>query len=164
MIPNALRRWFVVHFVADYAFAIPLFIAPVWTLELLGWQGADPIATRMVAAALAGVGGESLLGRNGGVEYYLAMLNLKVIWSSVVIAGQIIALALQAQIDGKVSTDDIDPVISELNSGLGQAREKAAAAAEAASDSWGVLQDGAKSAASSLRDSLAEAKSRLEQG
>ncbi len=80
------------------------------------------------------------------------------------IAGQIIALALQAQIDGKVSTDDVDPVISELNSGLGQAREKAAAAAEAASDTWGTLQDGARSAASTLRDSLAEAKSRLEQG
>ena len=80
------------------------------------------------------------------------------------IGAQIAALALQSQIDEKVSTDDVDPMIGELNASLGRAREEAQAAAAAATDSWATLQDGAKSAADTLRASLAEATERIEQG
>jgi hypothetical protein len=79
-------------------------------------------------------------------------------------ATQIAALALQAQIDEKVSADDVDPVIAELNTGLGQARERAQAAQAAASESWATLQDGAQSAADTMRASVAAARSRLQQG
>ena len=82
MVPNSLRRWFVVHFFADLAFAIPLFLAPEFTLGLLGWECVDPVATRLVAAALFGIGIESLIGRNADRESFLTMLNLKVIWSA----------------------------------------------------------------------------------
>ena len=88
MVPSRLRLWFVIHFVADVLFALPLLVAPRATLELFGWRhGVDPITTRMVAAALFGIGIESLLGRNNGVEGYRTMLNLKIVWSQACIVG-----------------------------------------------------------------------------
>jgi hypothetical protein len=81
MVPESLKRWFVVHFIADVVFALPLFVAPVWFLTLLGWTHVDPLATRLVAAALFGIGIQSYLGRNESREAFLGMLNLKVIWS-----------------------------------------------------------------------------------
>jgi hypothetical protein len=88
-VPKALRNWFVVHFVVDIMFAIPLMIVPVFTLEHLGWTSTDPIVTRLVAAALFAIGIESLLSRNAGIETFQRMLNLKIIWS----AGAIIGIA-----------------------------------------------------------------------
>lgn len=81
MVPPALRRWFVVHFWADIVFAIPLFLAPEATLGALGWPCVDPLATRLVAAALFGIGIESLLGRDASLDAFRQMLRLKVIWS-----------------------------------------------------------------------------------
>jgi hypothetical protein len=91
-VPGSLRKWFVFHFVADYVFAIPLFIAPVWFLELFGWPCVDPIAARLVAAALFGIGGESLLGRNGDLDSFRTMLRMKVIWSATATVGIGIAM------------------------------------------------------------------------
>ena len=80
-VPDRLRFWFVVHFAIDYLFAIPLLLAPEFTLELIGWTTVDPLTSRLVGAALLGIGGESLLGRYGSADVYRAMLNLKIIWS-----------------------------------------------------------------------------------
>ena len=82
MVPVWLRRWFVVHFVADWIFALPLFVAPRAFLGLLGWTEVDPVSARLVAAAHFGIGTESLLNRNGTVESFRSMLNLKIIWSA----------------------------------------------------------------------------------
>jgi hypothetical protein len=87
MVPKNLRTWFVIHFIADYLFGIPLLLAPVWTLTLVGWSHVDPATTRLVGAALLGIGGESLLGRNASLETFKAMLNLKIIWSLTAIFG-----------------------------------------------------------------------------
>lgn len=87
MVPGSLRRWFVVHFAADITFALPLFLAPQWTLTLLGWRTVDPIATRLVAAALFGIGIQSLLGRGEDAATFRALLNLKIIWSSAATVG-----------------------------------------------------------------------------
>lgn len=81
-VPNGLRTWFVIHFVADVLFGIPLLFFPRWLLPLLGWNTYDPITTRLVGAALMGIGIESLLGRNADADTFRAMLNLKVIWAS----------------------------------------------------------------------------------
>ncbi|MBW1642649.1 MAG: hypothetical protein JRI53_08725 [Deltaproteobacteria bacterium] len=81
MVPKGLRFWFVVHFMLDVSFAIPLLLFPRETLQFFGWTQIDPLATRLVGAALMGIGVESLLGRNATVEAFRAMLNLKVIWS-----------------------------------------------------------------------------------
>ena len=86
-IPQALKNWFVAHFVIDLLFAIPLMVAPVFTLELFGWKPVDPIATRLVAAALFGIGIESYLGRNAGREAFQRFINQKVIWSSAAMLG-----------------------------------------------------------------------------
>jgi hypothetical protein len=86
-VPQALRNWFVVHFVADWLFAIPLFVAPNAFLRLLGWQQVDPISARIVAAALVGIGTQSLIGRNEHVIAFRAMLNLKVLWSATATLG-----------------------------------------------------------------------------
>ena len=86
-VPSALKKWFVLHFVADIIFAIPLFIIPVQFLTALGWQSIDPVTTRMVAAALFGIGGESLLARNASVDSYNTMLSLKIIWSAFAVIG-----------------------------------------------------------------------------
>jgi hypothetical protein len=96
-VPAALRTWFGVHFVADVAFAIPLMLAPEFTLRLFGWQTIDPIATRIVAAALFAIGIESWLGRNAGIQAYRNMLNLKIIWSAAVVLGAGASLLAGAQ-------------------------------------------------------------------
>ena len=86
-IPNSLRRWFVVHFAVDMLFAVPMMAAPVWLLGLFGWTEIDPFMTRLAAAALFGIGIESLLGRNAGAESYRSLLTLKIIWSFGAVVG-----------------------------------------------------------------------------
>ena len=90
--PKALKTWFVIHFAVDVTFAIPLMIIPELFLTLMGWIIVDPIATRIVAAALFGIGIESLLGRNGSLESFKGMLNLKIIWSFATIVGIAISM------------------------------------------------------------------------
>lgn len=92
MVPSALRTWFVVHFVADILFAIPLLVAPVAFLQAFGWQAVDPISARLVGAALVGIGVESLLGRNKSAEAYLTMLRLKILWSGTATLGILVSM------------------------------------------------------------------------
>ena len=80
-VPRALRRWFVVHGVADWMFAVPLFLFPDDFLRALGWTVVDPMAARGVAAALVGIGTQSLLSRNSTAPVYREMLSLKILWS-----------------------------------------------------------------------------------
>jgi hypothetical protein len=87
MVPANLRRWFVFHFVVDVVIAIPLLLFPEAVLTQLGWESVDPFASRLVGAALMGIGVESYLGRNAGVEVFRGMLNLKIIWSLSAIFG-----------------------------------------------------------------------------
>lgn len=92
MVPPALRTWFVVHFLADLLFAIPLLLAPQALLELLGWPAIDPISARLVGAALMGIGVQSLLGRGESAEVFRAMLNLKIIWSGTASVGILVSM------------------------------------------------------------------------
>ncbi len=92
MVPPALRTWFVVHFVADLIFAIPLLLAPELFLGLLGWPAVDPISARLVGAALMGIGVQSLLGRKEDLQVFRAMLNLKIIWSGTASIGILVSM------------------------------------------------------------------------
>ncbi len=85
--PAALTKWFVVHFAADIAFAVPLLLAPEIFLGALGWPAVDPFAARLVAAALFGIGIESLMSRNAAPRTFLTMLRLKIIWSTAAVVG-----------------------------------------------------------------------------
>jgi hypothetical protein len=86
---------FVVHCIVDLIAAVPLFLAPRQMLGLFGWSEVDPIATRLVAAALFGIGIESYLGRNANRQSFREMLNLKVIWSGTAASG-----TLWSQLEG----------------------------------------------------------------
>ena len=85
--PRALSVWFLIHFVADVAFALPLMVVPSWFLTLLGWRSVDPVSSRLVAAALFAIGIESLLMRRAPLDRFPAILSLKIIWSAAAIIG-----------------------------------------------------------------------------
>ena len=91
-ISNSLRTWFVIHCIVDVMFAIPMLVVPVAFLSLFGWTTIDPFMTRLVAAALMGIGLESYLGRNAGVEAFQGMLNLKIIWSAFAVLGLLVSV------------------------------------------------------------------------
>ena len=94
VVSEGLRKWFVLHFVADLVFAVPLLVAPRAFLGALGWTCVDPISARLVGAALAAIGIESVLVRGEGPRVFRAMLTLKVIWSACATVG-ILASQLQ---------------------------------------------------------------------
>jgi hypothetical protein len=92
MVTPALRAWFVVHFVIDVLFAVPLLVAPEWFGGMIGWPRIDPLTARLVGAALLAIGVESWLGRNAGLDAYRAMLTLKVIWAWSAVAGIVVTM------------------------------------------------------------------------
>lgn len=73
--------WFLAHGIVDVLFAIPLLVAPVGFLEWLGWAAVDAFTARVVAAALVGIGVESLLSFRTEFMAVKAMLNLKIAWA-----------------------------------------------------------------------------------
>ncbi|HDN05314.1 MAG TPA: hypothetical protein ENF27_05185 [Chloroflexi bacterium] len=90
IIPTGLKTWFVIHFVADMLFAIPLIFFPEVIMPWFGWGAIDPVMPRLVGAALLGIGGESLFSRNASRDAFKSLLRLKIIWAS----GAILALGL----------------------------------------------------------------------
>jgi hypothetical protein len=91
-VPRTLRTWFLVHAAVDVVLAAPLLFAPELTLARLGWTAVDPIATRLVGAALLAIGAQSYFGRDAGSDVYRAMLRLKVIWSFAAAAGLFVGI------------------------------------------------------------------------
>jgi hypothetical protein len=79
-------------------------------------------------------------------------------------AGWIAILALQAQVDEKVSADEVDPTIGKLNDQLGAARAKLEESSAAASESWATLQNGVRNSFETLRTSVHDATDRLKKG
>ncbi|HEY4187004.1 MAG TPA: hypothetical protein VGP07_18145 [Polyangia bacterium] len=92
-VPASLRTWFAVHALIDVVCGVPLLLFPELVLPRLGWTAVDPVTTRLVGAALLGIGVQSWRGRNDGVEAFRAMLGLKVVWSATAIVGLSIAIA-----------------------------------------------------------------------
>jgi len=91
-VPPALRAWFMAHFIADYVFAVPLFLAPRPFLAALGWPEIDTLSARLVAAALFAIGGMSLVGKSEGPETFRTMLRLKIVWASAGIIAILLSL------------------------------------------------------------------------
>ncbi len=92
-VPTILRVLFMVHFLVDILFAVPLFIIPVKFLEFAGWTTVDPVTARLVAAALFGIGVESLIGSRGTNDSFISMLNLKIVWSFFAVCGLFVSIA-----------------------------------------------------------------------
>ena len=89
-LPQGLRTWFLIHFAVDMLIGIPLLFFPNLIMPWFGWGQVDPITSRLVGAALLGIGGESLLSRNASIEVFKALLSLKIIWA----VGAITAIGL----------------------------------------------------------------------
>lgn len=90
--------WFLVHGIVDLIIAVPLLIVPVAFLEWLGWTGIDPITARIVAAALIGIGVESILSFRSEFYAIKAMLNLKILWALAAIIGVLWSALAEAAI------------------------------------------------------------------
>jgi len=99
-VPRGLRLWFLIHFVVDAIVAIPLLLLPVVTLHLLGWITVDALVVRLAGAAFLAIGIESFISRNSSREVYIAMLNLKIIWSSAATIGIGISMGNGAPVVG----------------------------------------------------------------
>ena len=80
-ISQGLRTWFMIHFIVDVIFAIPLIFFPAWLLGLFGYSETQFITSRLLGAGLLGIGGASYLTYKKSKESYHTLLNLKIIWS-----------------------------------------------------------------------------------
>ena len=76
-------------------------------------------------------------------------------------AGRISLMEVQAQLDEKISADELDPAFEDLNTKLADARTRLKQASEAGEDSWKTLQNGASESFSTLGQSINQAVDRL---
>jgi len=88
-IPKSLRTWFLIHFIIDLIFGIPLLFFPETTLSLFGIKTLETVTPRLVGAALIGIGGTSYFTKK---KDFSIMLTLKIIWSLSAILGLLLAL------------------------------------------------------------------------
>ena len=91
-IPASLRHWFIAHALIDVACGLPLLLCPELLLPRVGWTAVDPVMTRLVGAALLGIGAQAWRSRDAGVDVYRALLGLNVVWSAMVIIGMALAI------------------------------------------------------------------------
>jgi hypothetical protein len=92
MVQPLLRKLFLLHFILDYIVAVPLMFAPQRTMLLLGWDAPESVATRLVAAALMGIGGISLIAYKADAETYRHMLTMKLLWSGTAVLGLVLSI------------------------------------------------------------------------
>ena len=69
-VPSSLRTWFLIHFIVDYLFGIPLLFFPKAFLRFCGLPVNDLLPLRLVGAALLAIGGVSYLNNKSGFETY----------------------------------------------------------------------------------------------
>ena len=91
-IPKSLQIWFIIHFIVDVIFAIPLIFFPIWILDLFGLPASESVMARLVGAALIGIGGASLFSYKKTKESYDILLTLKLLWSSAAVIGLLLAV------------------------------------------------------------------------
>ena len=92
LIPKSLRIWFIIHFIIDTIFAIPLIFFPGWILGLFDLPSSEGVMARLVGAALIGIGGASFFSYKGTKDNYDILLTLKLLWSSTAVFGLILAV------------------------------------------------------------------------
>lgn len=80
-----------------------------------------------------------------------------------VMKANISLIRMERLLGAKVSTEDVDPGILELNEQLGVARDEYERMAAAAEESWSSLHAGSTDALATLRRSVEEAAARVQQ-
>lgn len=91
-IPKGLRHWFIIHFIVDMLFAVPLILFPTWLLSILGFETTNLLLARLVGATLVGIGGTSFIMHKKDISAYLTMLQLKLLWSGTAIIAIMLSL------------------------------------------------------------------------
>lgn len=89
---SSLRTWFIIHFIVDFIFGVPLLLFPAETLSLFGFEAAELLTARLVGAAFLAIGGVSFLVRNENEAVFRSLLRLKVIWSLSAIVGILLTI------------------------------------------------------------------------
>ncbi len=79
-------------------------------------------------------------------------------------AGWIAILVLQAQVDEKISSSDVDPTLRELNQRIAAARTQLEKSSAATSESWATLQGGVRDGFEKLRTSVNQAAEQITKG
>ncbi len=103
--------------------------------------------------------------RIAALERHVRTLTQTVQANQVDLAASWIAiLALQAQVDEKVSSSDVDPTLGELNQQLAAARKQLEQSSAAASETWATLQGGVRDAFETLRASVNQSAERIKRG
>jgi uncharacterized membrane protein HdeD (DUF308 family) len=120
-----------------------------WALMSLGVLGGDTLAAAQeqrleVVESRVRAGIEALQETRVALAVHTAMI-----------------LALDNELRKKVSSEEVDPAIRDLNTRLGEAREKMEQVKEASYEAWEAGQQEAERAFDSLQESVAEAAERL---
>ena len=120
-----------------------------WALMSLGVLGGDTLAAAQelrleVLESRVRAGIEALQETQVALAVHTAMI-----------------LALDNELRKKVSSEEVDPAIRDLNTRLGEAREKMEQVKEASYEAWEAGQQEAERVFDSLQESVAEAAERL---
>lgn len=100
--------------------------------------------------------------RIAALERHIRLLTETVQANQVDLAESRIAiLALQAQVDEKISASDVDPTIVKLNQELASAREQLKKSSAVAAESWARFQGEVRDSFESLRTSVGQAYDRI---
>ena len=91
-VPSQLRFAILFNAANDLLLSISLFFFPVFFIESAGWVDFDPFAFRLIDGGLSAVAIESIINRNGDIEKYKSLLNIKVYTLGVGFAGTCMAL------------------------------------------------------------------------
>jgi len=92
MIPKSLKTWFVIHFLLDIIFGLPLLLIPTAAANFLGFEIIQTLPLRLVGAALIGIGSTSIIKRDANIDSYKSLLTLKIIWSFSAIIGILLSI------------------------------------------------------------------------
>jgi hypothetical protein len=92
MVPRALRICFLAESLFQILCAVPLMLFPNGVLGMCGWTTIDPVATRLVGAALFGIAGASLLSRRTSLETFRALLRLKILWTGAAVFSVVLSI------------------------------------------------------------------------
>ena len=89
-VPKSLQNWFLIHFIVDLLFGLPLFFAPTYFLNLFGLQ-AEPYTARLLGAAVIGIGTTTYF-MTKNIKSFKFALERKIAWSLSAILAILITL------------------------------------------------------------------------
>jgi hypothetical protein len=96
-VSKGLKNWFLVHFLIDIVFGIPLLFFPEFILNFIGFEFLELFSFRLIGAALIGIGGASFFTKS--FYEFKIMLTFKILWSVGAIIALVISLFLEYRIE-----------------------------------------------------------------